>query len=110
MSRKNSTEERDYEYIARYISRRYREAKVRLDVSAAPAMVTEPNGMYADDAKYVYYVERCLLECSRSTQLIIRREYLSKPEKDWYISYFSRSTYYRLRAKAAEEFVHCLGY
>ena len=108
----NKNEERETakanEKIATYIGQIYRACRLRSDLRNCDQSVAEPHGTYAEDAKMVYLVERCLLECSKNTQLIIRKDFLEVPEKNWYVSYFSRSTYYRLKEKAVNEFVQCL--
>ena len=96
------------ENVVRKICGECRKAKVRLDIRRHQNMVSEPEGGISDDARLVYYVERCLLECARETQLIIRNEFMNESRRDWYIPYFSRTTYYRLRPKAVQEFLEAL--
>ncbi|HAE15542.1 MAG TPA: hypothetical protein DCG51_03240 [Erysipelotrichaceae bacterium] len=97
-----------YELIAGYVGRTYQIAKNRMDLERSSDMISEPDSTYADDAKMVYYVDRCLLECDRTTQLIIRKEYLEESAHKWYEEYFSRSTYYRLKTDAIRQFVESL--
>lgn len=48
---------------------------------------------------------------SKDSQTIIINEFLHQSEKDWWIEFFSRSTYYRLKTRAMEEvlfYFNCL--
>ncbi|MDO4193707.1 MAG: hypothetical protein Q4D24_10425 [Erysipelotrichaceae bacterium] len=109
----NASNDRDYskeqyELIAGYVGKTYQRSKNRMELDRSADMISEPDSTYADDAKLVYYVDRCLLECDRTAQLIIRREFLEESEHKWYEQYFSRSTFYRLKADAVKQFVDCL--
>lgn len=37
------------------------------------------------------------------SQLIITNEYINQREDDWWVSFYSRATYYRLKTRALEE-------
>lgn len=48
---------------------------------------------------------------SQDSQMIIVNEFVLQKEKEWWIEYFSRSTYYRLKTRAMEEalfYFNCL--
>lgn len=48
---------------------------------------------------------------SKDSQTIIINEFIFQRDKDWWIEYFSRSTYYRLKTRAMEEalfYFNCL--
>ena len=105
-TRKYSKEQ--YELIAGYVGRTYQRSKNRMELDRSSDMISEPDSTYADDAKLVYYVDRSLLECDRNAQLIIRKEFLEESENRWYEQYFSRSTFYRLKADAVKQFVDSL--
>lgn len=62
----------------------------------------------ADDYALRAYVERALKDCSSQTQLIATRDFLEVSERSWYRLYFSQSSYYRLRRKAVDEYLHNL--
>ncbi|NLC33909.1 MAG: hypothetical protein GX760_01430 [Erysipelothrix sp.] len=36
---------------------------------------------------------------------IIKADFIDKLDKDWYITYYSRSTYYRYRLRAMDRFI-----
>jgi len=45
-----------------------------------------------------------VIEClSKDSKLIIKKEFIERKGKDWWIYYYSRSTYYRLKTRAMEE-------
>ena len=49
------------------------------------------------------FILSCLSEESRR---IIEKDFLYKDKKDWWVSYYSRSTYYRLKTRAMEEILY----
>lgn len=42
---------------------------------------------------------------SRDSQLIIINEYVEQKVDEWWVDYYSRATYYRLKTRALEEFL-----
>lgn len=49
------------------------------------------------------FILSCLSEESRRT---IEKDFLYKDKKDWWVLYYSRSTYYRLKTRAMEEILY----
>lgn len=49
------------------------------------------------------FILSCLSEESRR---IIEKDFLYKDKKDWWVLYYSRSTYYRLKTRAMEEVLY----
>lgn len=49
------------------------------------------------------FILSCLSEESRR---IIEKDFLCKDKKDWWVLYYSRSTYYRLKTRAMEEILY----
>ena len=49
------------------------------------------------------FILSCLSEESRR---IIEKDFLYKHKKDWWVLYYSRSTYYRLKTRAMEEILY----
>ena len=49
------------------------------------------------------FIISCLSEESRR---IIEKDFLYKDKKDWWVLYYSRSTYYRLKTRAMEEILY----
>ena len=49
------------------------------------------------------FILSCLSEESRR---IIEKDFLYKDKKDWWVLYYSRSTYYRLKTRAMEEILY----
>lgn len=50
-------------------------------------------------------VDYILMHMERELSMIIYNEYFSKKVENWWIYYFSRSTYYRLKNKAMNDFL-----
>ena len=49
------------------------------------------------------FILSCLSDESRR---IIEKDFLYKDKKDWWVLYYSRSTYYRLKTRAMEEILY----
>ena len=64
--------------------------------------------IYEEDLALVTIVDLSLENCSRVSQLIIRKEFLEVSDKKWFLEFFSKSTFYRNRKKAMKEFIENL--
>ncbi|MBQ1318117.1 MAG: hypothetical protein IIY53_08785 [Solobacterium sp.] len=98
----------DMEKIVKYIGKVYRRSKKRRDVFEYQKCIRENQALYDNDGSLIMLIDRTLMDCSKETQCIIRNEFLEIPEDMWYLPFFSRSAYYRLRKKALVEFMNCL--
>lgn len=60
--------------------------------------------MLKEDLEKVISTFEFILDClSKDSRLIIEKEFIEKERKDWWVYYYSRSTYYRLKTRAMEE-------
>lgn len=98
----------DMEKIVSYIGKVYRRSRKRRDVFEYQKCIRENQAVYDNDGSLIMLIDRTLMDCSKETQCIIRNEFLEIPEDMWYLPFFSRSAYYRLRKKALAEFLNCL--
>ncbi|MBR0213534.1 MAG: hypothetical protein IJL95_02280 [Solobacterium sp.] len=98
----------DMEKIVSYIGKVYRRSRKRRDVFEYQKCIRENQAVYDNDGSLIMLIDRTLMDCSKETQCIIRNEFLEIPEDMWYLPFFSRSAYYRLRKKALVEFMNCL--
>lgn len=55
--------------------------------------------------QYVSYIISCL---SSESQLILVREYVERAPRNWWMLYYSRTTYYRLKRRAMTDFLRRL--
>ncbi|MBW9212284.1 MULTISPECIES: MG284/MPN403 family protein [Terrabacteria group] len=62
----------------------------------------------AYDEQFLNLIEKALMTCSTETNWIIRYDYLEKKKNNWYMEYFAKSSYYRLKKVAIVEFLNCL--
>ena len=46
--------------------------------------------------------------CEDEHRKILENEFILHMNKDWWYDYYSRSTYYRMKQRAMDEFLHCL--
>ena len=86
----------------------YRRALKRMDILENTGCICEDAAGYRSEADLVFLVNRALEDCSQDTQCIIKNEYLKVSDPYWYEQYYTRSTYYRLKREAVDEFVESL--
>ncbi|MCI5722787.1 MAG: hypothetical protein MR283_02100 [Erysipelotrichaceae bacterium] len=75
--------------------------------------ISNHNDMHEYSPSYVqqgieYMIEEIMQNCSKDTACIIKHDFLMQSPRNWYYNYYAKSSYYRLRKEAVEEFVRCL--
>jgi len=61
-----------------------------------------------DDQVYLFLIQEALKRLSQEEQRLLCNDFLSPLSKNWWMEYYSKSTYYRLRYLAVDRFLHCL--
>ncbi|HCK87366.1 MAG TPA: hypothetical protein DHW39_01000 [Erysipelotrichaceae bacterium] len=105
------TEEKSYEVkqmMLKYVGRIYRESQRKAELALKGDCVREVSPRDQASINLVRYIDRALRDCSGDTQLIIRREYLEISSPTWWQEKYAKSTFYRLKKEAVQEFMHCL--
>ncbi len=103
---KNSYEEN--KKIMKHIGDIYKKAKKRVDVFHFNNCIEENWAVYDADRQLIHLIERTLRDCNSDTKNIIQHDYLRVSHSRWYEPYYSRTSYYRLKKKAIEEFLTLL--
>ncbi len=98
---------KEKERVIRNMIKSYKRAQRYLEIKNFEG-VGEESSNYVSNQILSHLVESALKECSKDTQLIIENEYMKKSFRNWYFEYYSRSTYYRIKHKALDEFIDCL--
>lgn len=57
---------------------------------------------------YVQCVDECLSLLEESQAMLLRKTYFEKTDKKWWVGFYSRTTYYRERSRAARAFLRCV--
>lgn len=57
---------------------------------------------------YVYSIQTSLDQLDQDERHILTQEGLENAPKNWWMNYFSKSTYYRIKYRALSRFIHCL--
>ncbi len=94
--------------LSKAVGETYRSCKQRMKYYERMACVAENRKAYQDDLALVTIVDLSLENCSRVSQLIIRKEFLEISDKKWYLEFFSKTTFYRNKKKAVKEFIENL--
>lgn len=96
------------ERLVKSLGNIYRKCRRRVDLKGYYGMIKENRREYDDDRAYMYCIDSALSECSEGTRHIITHDYLMAVQPRWYLAYYSKSRYYRLKKEAITEFLHCL--
>ncbi len=94
--------------LVRFHLRFYKKQKSKEDFYANNMEVCEAQTHRPLEKVYVFCIEQSLSELSEDERLILTKENLESTNKNWWMEYFSKSTYYRLKYKAMDRFIHCL--
>lgn len=60
------------------------------------------------DRQYVNLIDASLACLEEDHRRIVRNDFLDPQPKNWWMEYYAKSTYYRLRQRALEHFLRCL--
>lgn len=60
------------------------------------------------DNNLLLSVDYALKQLDKDERRIIDNDFIEKVDKNWWCSYYSKSTYYRLKVRAMEHFLDCL--
>jgi hypothetical protein len=61
-----------------------------------------------NDQVYLFLIQEALKRLNQEEQRLLVNDFLSPLSKNWWMEYYSKSTYYRLRYLAVDRFLHCL--
>lgn len=95
---------RELEKIVNHIGVLYKKSVLRNN----SLTLNEQGKTYKDDKQLICAINSCLNECSKDTKCIIENEYLKNMDNYWYLEYYTKSTFYRLKKKAVKEFIDCM--
>jgi len=87
-----------------YLSEMYCKAQTLMSLYESSENVHQNAVKLGQQAALVNLFDLILRNCTPETRFIIIHTYIRKDGNDWYIPYYSESTYYRLRKNAVHEF------
>ena len=94
--------------ILKCIGKVYRDAALHVDVAEHDEPDEPLQKKIIDDKSFVYRIDRSLQNCSKETQLVIRKEYPEISDQDWYKDLFGEWAFRRIRKKAGREFLRIM--
>jgi hypothetical protein len=89
------------------IAIRYRQAKVQM-MMFLPSTDANQQRMHAVNVKFVETFQYILNSMIPENRQIIVNDYLERKHHHWWFDLYARSTYYRLKNKALQEFLSYL--
>lgn len=60
------------------------------------------------ECAYAYSIQSSIEQLSQDERRILMSEYIDCVEKNWWMEYFSKTSYYRIKRRALSRFIHCL--
>jgi|GEM_PF-1029729 len=71
-------------------------------------LVSESTQPIPFELAYAYSIQSALEQLTEDEQRILIYEYVENRPKNWWMEYFSKTTYYRIKHHAFSGFIHCL--
>lgn len=94
--------------LVRYHLRFYRKYQRKEEFYSNILEVNEGHTIKPLEKVYVFWIEKSLSDLSEDERLILVQENLENASKSWWMEYFSKSTYYRIKYRAMSRFIDCL--
>lgn len=60
------------------------------------------------ECAYAYSIQSSIQQLSQDERRILMSEYIECVEKNWWMDYFSKTSYYRIKRRALSRFIDCL--
>ncbi|MEG0177443.1 MG284/MPN403 family protein [Anaerorhabdus sp.] len=98
---------KDKSVLVTYLAKSYINSVRRVEIMQFKG-ISEKDTQYLGEISSINLINAVIEQCSSTSQIILRNEYFGKRETKWFLEYFSKSNFYRLRKVAIEEFIDCL--
>ena len=100
--------QKENEAIIKHLAGIYKKLKQQC-YDADHLMISESyNKELAEAYEFVETIDAVLDAMDADEALILRCDYFENRTPKWYMNYFTRSTYYRIKTRAIDEFVRCV--
>ena len=99
---------KEQDQIVHYIIRLYKKVDKKLEVEKLVNKNELVTNINDNDLIFRKIVDDALYDLNEDHHRIILNDYIIKQKPIWIYEYYTKSTYYRLKHKAIEEFLQCL--
>jgi hypothetical protein len=96
----------ELEILSQYHLRFYKRYLKRQKFYSEGLEVKESDAPF--EKSYVFNIEQALEELDHDEHAILTHENLENAPKNWWMDYYSKSTYYRIKHRAYKRFIDCL--
>ena len=90
--------------ILMYLMELYCKAQTITELYRKEGTMEQNTVKFNQQASFIDLIDRTVNSCTPAARFIIIHEYIRKDGSDWYIPYYARSTFYRLKKTAVHEF------
>ncbi len=103
---KNTYNYKEKEALVSFHCQSYQQVKRRIQVQDLVCEVREAIPIYA--LAYVWTIDDVLHSLDEESYRIIAHDFLHPQQKNWWMEYYAKTTYYRLKARSMDAFLRCL--
>lgn len=100
--------QKENEAIIKHLAMIYKKLKQQCYDVDNLMMSESYNKELAEAFEFVETIDAVLASLNEDEALILRSDYFENRIPKWYMNYFTRSTYYRIKTRAIDEFVRCV--
>lgn len=86
--------------LSQYHLKYYRSYLKRIDFNPTTPIPLE--------CAYAYSIECSIEQLSKDERRILINEFIECEDKNWWMEFFSKTSYYRIKRNALTRFIHCL--
>jgi hypothetical protein len=97
---------KEKEVLVSFHCRTYHQIKHRIQVQDMVCEVRESIPVNA--LAYVLTIDEVLRSLDEDAYRIIAHDFLQPNPKNWWMEYYAKTTYYRLKARSMDAFLRCL--
>lgn len=97
---------KEKEALVSFHCRSYHQVKRRIQVQDLVGEIREDIPTYA--LAYVLTIDDVLTSLDEDSYRIIAHDFLQPTHKNWWMDYYAKTTYYRLKARSMDAFLRCL--
>lgn len=97
---------KEKETLVRFHCHAYNQVKRSIQVKELIGEIHEESMGY--DLAYVLTIDDVLHSLDQDAYRIIAHDFLEPAQKNWWMDYYAKTTYYRLKGRSMDAFLRCL--
>lgn len=103
---KNNYNFKEMEILVKFHCRSYHQLKRSIQVQGLVGEIKEESTVYA--LAYILTIDDVLHSLDADAYRIIAHDFLESSPKNWWMEFYAKTTYYRLKGRSMQAFLNCL--